>query len=80
MTPFSWIAIGAILVISGFAYDLSFAGLPYQDPTPEIQERWVFHKGVAESTMAVGAAILSIGCIWKAFPSIMRLLGRPHSD
>ena len=80
MTSFFWIAAGAILVVSGFAYDLSFAGLPYQDPTPEIQERWVFHKGVAESIIVAGAAVLGIGCIWKALSWIMRLLGRQRSD
>jgi hypothetical protein len=36
------------LIFAGFAYDLSFAGLPYQDPTPQMQERWLFHKRVAE--------------------------------
>ena len=80
MTSFSWIAAGTILVVSGFAYDLLFAGIPYQDPSPEIQERWIFHKGVADSIMAAGAIVLGIGCIWKACPWIMRLLGRQKSD
>ena len=80
MNSFFWIAIGAILVISGFAYDLLFAGLPYQDPPPEIQERWIFHKGVAESIIVAGVTVFGIGCIWKAFPWIMRLLGRQNLD
>jgi hypothetical protein len=27
--------IGVVLIISGFAYDSFFTGIPYQDPTPE---------------------------------------------
>ncbi|MEP1444408.1 MAG: hypothetical protein ABJK39_15485 [Hyphomicrobiales bacterium] len=80
MTSFFWIAAGAILVVSGFAYDLLFAGLPYQDPSPEIQASWIFHKGVAESIMVAGVTVLGIGCIWKAFQWIMRLLGRQKTD
>ncbi|MEO9516400.1 MAG: hypothetical protein ABJH45_21390 [Paracoccaceae bacterium] len=80
MTSFFWIAAGAILIVSGFVYDLSFAGLPYQDPTPEIQARWIFHKGVAENIIIAGATVFGIGCIWKAFQWIMRLLGNQYSD
>ena len=79
MTSFSWITAGAILVVSGFAYDLSFAGLPYQDPSAEIPERCIFHKGMAESIIVAGVTALGIGCIWKVFPWIMRLLGRQQS-
>lgn len=74
------IASGAALIVSGFAYDLSFAGLPYQDPTPEMQDRWLFHKGMSGRIMLTGAIVLGIGCVWTAIPRIMRRLERRHSD
>ena len=77
---FFLIASGATLIVSGFAYDLSFAGLPYQDPTPEMQDRWLFHKGMAGRIMQTGAIVLGIGGVWIAILWIMRRLERRHSD
>ena len=39
--------IGILIVMSGFVYDVLFAGIPYQDPTPELQARYEFHSCVA---------------------------------
>ena len=41
--------IGILIVMSGFVYDVVFAGIPYQDPTPELQARYDFHSAVAGS-------------------------------
>jgi hypothetical protein len=30
-------ALGGLVVLNGFVYDILFAGLPYKDPTPELQ-------------------------------------------
>lgn len=78
--PVFLIASGAALIVSGFAWDLAFAGLPYQDPTPEMQERWLFHKGVADRIMAAGAAVLGIGCLWQAGRWTLRLLAGRRPD
>lgn len=53
--------LGLILMVGGFAYDIMFAGIPYQDPTPELLERWKFHSNIAFWTMAVGTIIMCIG-------------------
>lgn len=57
---------GAILIVSGFGYDLSLAGLPYPDPTAEMQERWLFHKRVSERIIFSGLVFFGVGCVWKA--------------
>ncbi|MBF0548094.1 MAG: hypothetical protein HQM08_26895 [Candidatus Riflebacteria bacterium] len=64
-----WIKIMGIAIMGGgilfvgFAYDLLFAGIPYQDPTPEIQSRWEFHSAVAGHICLVGFLILLLGII-----------------
>jgi len=63
--PIFVIAVGATLVVSGFAYDLYFAGIPYPDPTAEMQERWLFHKGISERIILAGVTILGVGCALK---------------
>jgi hypothetical protein len=34
---------GLAMVVAGFIFDLLFAGLPYQDPTADMQARWEFN-------------------------------------
>ncbi|WP_296576098.1 hypothetical protein [Phreatobacter sp.] len=71
---------GAALVVCGFVYGLSFAGLPYQDTTPEMQERWLFHTRMADRIMLTGATALGCGVLWRAVLWITRMLQRPRSD
>jgi hypothetical protein len=74
------IASGAALLVTGFAYDVSFAGLPYQDPTPEMQERWLFHSRMADRIIVSGAMAPGTGCVWQAVPWIERRLVRSRPD
>ena len=39
--------LGLLILIAGFGYDVLFAGIPYQDPTPELQSRRESHKSIA---------------------------------
>lgn len=39
--------IGISLLLLGFAYDIFFARLPYQAPSPELYASWKFHGTVA---------------------------------
>ena len=62
--------IGMIVLIGGFAYDLAFAGIPYQDPTPQMQARYDSNLRVAEIieqiggvTFASGIPILIVGLV-----------------
>jgi hypothetical protein len=38
--PFVLLAVGLLVVAVGFAYDIAFAGIPFQDPPPELQRRY----------------------------------------
>lgn len=38
-----------------------FAGIPYQDPTPELQSRWDFHKSVAGILYISGSIVFLLG-------------------
>ncbi len=59
---------GFAIVLIGLVYDTFFAGIPYQDPTPEIQSRWEFHKSVADLFYKTGGIILlgllAIPVVW----------------
>ena len=48
---------GVAGMLLGFVYDILFAGLPYQDPTPEMQAEWAFHKDIAD-TIELGGVFL----------------------
>lgn len=52
---------GLLLVLSGFVYDVLFAGIPYQDPTPEIQARYDFHSFIAGLFYKPGGVVLLLG-------------------
>jgi hypothetical protein len=73
-------ASGAVLIFAGLAYDLAFAGLPFQDPTPEMQENWLYHKRVANWITLSGGAVFLVGCTWTGARLLMRLMGwsRPN--
>ena len=66
------IRLGIGLYVVAFAYDLFFAGLPYPDPTPEMQQEWLFHKGIANRMMDVAVPMFLLGCAWKAVGWIVR--------
>ena len=75
---------GFALVLIGFVYDMLFAGIPYQDPTPEMQSRWVFHQSVADVFYVTGAVILLLGLlaapvIWIVAGKRLRRLNTPDS-
>jgi len=62
--------LGIVIVVTGFVYDVLFAGIPYQDPTPELQARYDFHSSVANILYKTGgivflAGLVAIPFIWK---------------
>ena len=56
-------AVGICLMLGGLIWGGLFAGVPYQDPTPEMQATWDMHVMVAEGLLATGAAMLVLGGI-----------------
>ncbi len=53
------IGVGIAVVIAGLGYDLLWAGIPYQDPPPELAARYNFHARVAAAVRQVG---VGLGC------------------
>lgn len=63
LKPIGLATLGFVIVLSGFAYDVLFAGIPYQDVAPEIQARWDFHKFVAGLFYKTGGVVLLVGIL-----------------
>jgi hypothetical protein len=66
------IAAGLILLVSGFIYDVMFAGIPYQDPTPEMSIRYAHHAHIASTICWLGVGVFLVG----SFAGIIRLVIR----
>ena len=61
--PIIFIAAGLSLLLGGFTYDLTFAGIPYQDPTPEMSARFDFHKRIAITIYLSGVGSFLLGAL-----------------
>ena len=59
------IGVGAVILIIGFYFLFIKAGLPYQDPTEEMQKRWLLYKNIGEKLMICGFVSLSSGIIGR---------------
>ena len=70
------IGAGSLLILCGFGWDLFFAGIPYQDPTPQMQASWQMHNTSAEWTMAAGPLLILAGMGIAAFLRVRRRLKR----
>ena len=70
--PFLLIILGIMLIFIGFAYDVLFAGIPYQDPTPALQARYELHSRIASIIRWGGVGI----CLLGGMGGIIRRLRR----
>lgn len=61
VAPAVMIALGAAIVVAGFVYDVFFAGIPFQDPTPELQASYTYHAGVALAIEVTGVIVALAG-------------------
>jgi hypothetical protein len=55
------VVLGFLLLAGGFAYDVAFAGIPYQDPTPELAARYAAHQEIAGWIGRAGLAVVVVG-------------------
>jgi hypothetical protein len=62
--------IGIGVFLAGFVYDVLFAGIPYQDPTPELQAKWEFHRNVAGVFYRAGGVVFLVGLV--ALPIMLK--------
>ena len=63
---------GVLLLVGGFLYDALFAGIPFQDPTPALEEQYRNHarRGAWMQNIGIGLLLLS---------PLASLGGRTHS-
>ncbi|PKO14596.1 MAG: hypothetical protein CVU39_14055 [Chloroflexi bacterium HGW-Chloroflexi-10] len=54
------IVLGIIIIFGGFVYDVLFAGIPYQDPTPAMLASYNFHSQIASIIRWIGVGICTI--------------------
>ncbi|MGB7433621.1 MAG: hypothetical protein WA921_14240 [Ahrensia sp.] len=64
VTPARLMILAAAMLVAGFVYDGIFAGLPYLDPEPELQQRWLFHKAIANKIIGAAIAIAVLSLVW----------------
>lgn len=61
--PLALSVAGILLIVVGFIYDVIFAGIPYQDPTPAMTASYERHALVASVIRYTGLAALVVGII-----------------
>jgi hypothetical protein len=55
------VGVGLMLLGGAFLYDLAFAGIPYQDPPPEIEARYLAAQAMSDSLALAGAGFAAAG-------------------
>jgi len=76
--PLILIAAGLFFLLAGFIYDMIFAGIPYQDSTPEMSVRYVRHAHIASAICWLGVAVLLFGLIAGISRLILRRVESPR--
>ncbi len=74
-----FITSGIILILAWFFYATIFAGIPYQDPTPKMSARYVFHSKISNIILALGLVSLLIGVVGGASKFLLKKLGKGTS-
>ncbi len=72
--PLCLIAAGLLVVLLGFIYDLAYAGIPYQDPTPEMAARFHQNARIASLIRWSGFGIFLAGVVAGSLRRIGRRL------
>lgn len=61
--PDAIVALGIVVYCAGLAYDTAFAGIPYPDPTPELEASYQRHAGIARPVELMGIIIALLGLV-----------------
>ncbi len=70
--PLIVIILGLTIIFIGFVYDVLFAGIPYQDPTPVLAARYEFHSKIASMIRWSGVSSSMIGGMAAIFRRLKR--------
>ena len=61
--PYGLLLMGITIIFVGFVYDVLFAGIPFQDPTPAMLANYNFHATIAATIRWVGTGISLLALI-----------------
>jgi hypothetical protein len=61
--PIFLVVAGFFLLLGGFIYDAIYAGIPYQDPTPEMSARYSRHANIASTIRWCGVWAFLFGAL-----------------
>lgn len=75
--PLIVLAAGLSLLTYGFIDEIMFAGIPYQDPTPEISANYALYSIVASFIRWTGAVAFLVGVFAGVIRTFARKSGRP---
>jgi hypothetical protein len=67
-------AYGLSIIFVGFIYDVLFAGIPYPDPTEELQAKYDLHSFIAGLLYKSGGLVFIVGVL--LIPFILKKIGR----
>jgi hypothetical protein len=70
--PSILVAIGLLLIVGGFFYDVLYAGIPYQDPTPEMSANYDRQARIAGKIFWYGVGIFLLGAVGGIVRRVMR--------
>jgi hypothetical protein len=62
--------VGLLILIAGFLYFVTLAGLPYPDPSPELQAEWQYHENISWIILKIGGFVLFVGLL--AIPFLLK--------
>ena len=75
--PIALLILGMIIICGGFTYDIMFAGIPFQDPTPELVASYNLHANIASMIRLAGMVVFVTGIIGGVIVLIRR---RPKNE
>ena len=70
--PVALLILGIMLICGGFTYDILFAGIPFQDPTPELAARYTIHANIAAFIRMAGMIVFVTGFLCGVFLLVRR--------
>jgi hypothetical protein len=75
------VLLGVGIAAAGFAYDVAFVNLPYQDAPPALESRWerdaAFAKGIERCGVGVSAVGLGILIVLFVLSVLAKVRRRP---
>lgn len=74
--PLLLIAAGLFLLLAGFVYFVMFAGIPYQDPPPELAAEYDRHVRVASTIADLGLGASLAGLLAGIILLVARQAGK----